>query len=81
MRGEKMAKAYLKIKAEMGRERGLRDALLKFDEIKSADLTTGNQDIIAVIESDSYENILQAVNDRFRTLKGVEDTVTDLVLE
>ncbi|MEA1964454.1 MAG: Lrp/AsnC ligand binding domain-containing protein [Candidatus Aerophobetes bacterium] len=76
-----MAKAYLKIKVEMGRERSLRDALLKFDEVKSADLTTGNQDIIAVIESDSYENILQAVNDRFRTLKGVQDTVTDLVLE
>jgi len=76
-----MAKAYLKIKVEMGRERSLRDALLKFDEVKSADLTTGNQDIIAVIESDSYENILQAVNDRFRTLKGVRSTITDLVLE
>ncbi|MEA3485874.1 MAG: Lrp/AsnC ligand binding domain-containing protein [Candidatus Aerophobetes bacterium] len=76
-----MSKAYLKIKVEMGRERSLRDALLKFDEVKSAELTTGNQDIIAVIESDSYENILQAVNDRFRTLKGVQDTVTDLVLE
>ncbi|MCD6472887.1 Lrp/AsnC ligand binding domain-containing protein [Candidatus Aerophobetes bacterium] len=76
-----MAKAYLKIKVEMGRERSLRDALLKFDEIRSAELTTGNQDIIAVIESNSYENILQAVNDRFRTLKGVKSTVTDLVLE
>jgi len=76
-----MAKAYLKIKVEMGRERSLRDALLKFDGVKSAELTTGNQDIIAVIESDSYENILQSVNDRFRTLKGVKSTVTDLVLE
>lgn len=76
-----MAKAYLKIKVEMGKERSVRDALLKFSEVKSAHLTTGEQDIIALVEADNYEDILTWVVDRLRTIKGVVETVTDLILE
>jgi len=32
-----VAKAYLKIKVEMGKERAVRDALLHFTEVKSAE--------------------------------------------
>lgn len=76
-----MAKAYLKIKVEMGKERGVRDVLLRFSEVKSAELTTGGQDILALVEADTYEDILLAVVDRLRALKGIISTVTDLVLE
>ncbi len=76
-----MARAYLKIEVEMGKERSVRDALLKFDEVKGAELTTGGQDVLAVIEADSFEDILQVVVDKLRTLKGIKNTVTDLVLE
>ncbi len=76
-----MARAYLKIEVEMGKERSVRDALLKFDEVKGAELTTGDQDVLALIEADSFEDILQAVVDKLRTLKGIKNTVTDLVLE
>lgn len=76
-----MAKAYLKIKVEMGKERGMRDILLRFSEVKSAELTTGDQDILVLVEADTYEDILLAVVDRLRALKGIISTVTDLVLE
>ncbi len=76
-----MARAYLKIEVEMGKERSVRDALLKFDEVKGAELTTGGQDVLALIEADSFEDILQVVVDKLRTLKGIKNTVTDLVLE
>ena len=76
-----MAKAYLKIKVEMGKERGVRDVLLRFSEVKSAELTTGDQDILALVEADNYEDILLAVVDRLRALKGIVSTVTDLILE
>ncbi len=76
-----MARAYLKVIVEMGKERSVRDALLKFDQVKGADLTTGSQDILACIEADSYEDILQVMVDRLRALKGVKGTTTDLVLE
>jgi DNA-binding Lrp family transcriptional regulator len=65
----------------MGKERSVRDSLLKFDEVKEAELTTGGQDVLALIEADSFEDILQVVVDKLRTLKGVKNTVTDLVLE
>jgi len=76
-----VARAYLKIKVEMGKERSVRDALLRFDEVKGAELTTGDQDILALVEADNYEDILQWVVDRLRTLNGVKGTMTDLVLE
>ncbi|TET27064.1 Lrp/AsnC family transcriptional regulator [Candidatus Aerophobetes bacterium] len=76
-----MAKAYLKIKVEMGRERAVRDALLTFEEVKAAEVTTGDQDVLALVEADSYDDILQVVIDRLRTIKGVTGTTTDLVLE
>ncbi len=76
-----MARAYLKIEVEMGKERSVRDALLKFSEVKGAELTTGDQDVLALIEADSFEDILQVVVDKLRTLKGIKNTVTDLVLE
>lgn len=76
-----MARAYLKITVDMGKERGVRDALLRFNEVKSAELTTGDQDILALVEADSYEDILLAIVDRLRALKGVKSTVTDLILE
>ena len=76
-----MARAYLKIKVEMGKERGVRDTLLRFAEVKSAELTTGDQDILALVEADTYEDILLALVERLRALKGIISTVTDLVLE
>ncbi|MCD6232244.1 Lrp/AsnC ligand binding domain-containing protein [Candidatus Aerophobetes bacterium] len=76
-----MAKAYLKVKVEAGKERSVRDALLKFDEVKRADLTTGDQDILVLIEAPSYEDILGIVVDRLRALKGVKSTETNLILE
>lgn len=76
-----MARAYLKIKVEMGKERSVRDALLKFDEVKGAELTTGGQDVLVLVEADSFEDILQVVVDKLRTVKGIKSTVTDLVLE
>ena len=59
----------------------MRDALLKFDEVKRADLTTGDQDILVLIEAPSYEDILGIVVDRLRALKGVKSTETNLILE
>jgi len=76
-----VARAYLKIKVEMGKERAVRDTLLRFSEVKSAEITTGDQDILALVEADTYEDILLAVVDRLRALKGIISTVTDLILE
>jgi len=42
-----MAKAYLKIDIETGKEKEVRDALRKTGGVKSADFVTGKNDLLA----------------------------------
>ena len=76
-----MAKAYLKISVEAGMEKDVCGALRKISEVNTADLTTGDQDIIAVIEASSYETLLKTIVEEMRKIKGISSTSTSLVLE
>lgn len=76
-----MAKAYLRIIVEAGKERQVRDALRNISCVKSADLTTGEQDVIALIEAQNVEDLLKAVVDNVRKTPGVRETVTNLIME
>lgn len=76
-----MAKAYLRIIVEAGKERPVRDALRNISGVKSADLTTGEQDVIVLIEAQSVEGLLKAVVDNVRKTPGVRETVTNLIME
>ncbi|HUW57122.1 MAG TPA: Lrp/AsnC ligand binding domain-containing protein [Planctomycetota bacterium] len=75
-----MARAYLKIWTRSGHEGSVREALLTIDGVKSVDLTAGEQDIIAVVEADTYEDVLQIVVGQIRPLHAIERTVTNLAL-
>ncbi len=76
-----MAKAYVKIWVEGGKEEVVRDALLANDRILVADITAGEQDIITLIEAANYEELLHLVIRHIRTIPGVTKTSTNLVLE
>ncbi|MCK4245039.1 MAG: Lrp/AsnC ligand binding domain-containing protein [Candidatus Omnitrophica bacterium] len=76
-----MAKAYLKVIVEAGKEKEIKEALLKVSGIGSVDLTAGEQDIIAVITAGSYEEILKLVVNSIRPIAGIKSTSTNLVLE
>jgi DNA-binding Lrp family transcriptional regulator len=76
-----VAKAYVKIWVEGGREEEVRDQLLANDRILVADITAGEQDIITLIEAANYEELLHLVIKRIRTISGVTKTSTNLVLE
>ena len=76
-----MVKAYLTVSVEAGKEREVQEALMKMSEVKSADLTTGDQDIIAVIEASSYDVLLKTIVEETRRIKGITGTSTSLVLE
>ena len=76
-----MAKAYLKIAVEAGVERDVCNALKKLPQVKSADLTTGDQDIIAIVEAPSYEMLLKTVVEELRGISGIASTSTSLVLD
>ena len=76
-----MARAYLKVSVEAGKEREVQEALMKIPEVKSADLTTGDQDIIAVIEASGYDALLKTIVEEIRRVKRITGTSTSLVLE
>ena len=76
-----MARAYLKIDVVPGSEKSVKDALNKVSGIKAADLTSGEQDIICLIEAKTYEDILKLVVEDLRGIPGIKKTITNLVLE
>lgn len=76
-----MAKAYLKIDIEAGKEKEVRDALRKISRVKSVDFVTGTQDILALVEGTSYEEIVTKILAEIRKVKGINKTVTDFVFE
>lgn len=75
-----MARAYLKIWTRSGKEGEVRDALLGVTGVQTVDLTAGEQDIIAVVEAETYEDLLQIVVGQIRLMKDIERTVTNLAL-
>ena len=76
-----MAKAYLKINVVPGKERIVRSALSQIKGVKEADITTGDQDIIALVQAENLENILKLVTTKLRMIEGVTKTDTNLILE
>ena len=75
-----MARAYLKIWTKTGKEGSVREELLDIKGVTMADLTAGEQDIIAIVEADTYEDLLQIVVGQVRPLHGIERTVTNLAV-
>ena len=76
-----MVKAYLKINVIPGKEKIIRSALSEIKGVKEAYITTGDQDIIALIEADNFENLLKLVLTKLRIIEGITKTDTNLVLE
>lgn len=76
-----MARAYVKINVAAGKEREVRDSLLRRDEVRSADLTSGDQDIIALVEANTFDELLDLTLNQLRTIEGVTGTVTNLVVD
>ena len=75
-----MAKGYIKIWCHSGELETAKEELKKIEEVKSAELTAGEQDIIILVEASSYEEILNIVVRRIRSTKGVRNTITNLIL-
>jgi DNA-binding Lrp family transcriptional regulator len=76
-----LARAYVKINVAAGKERLVRDALLERAEVRTADLTSGDQDIIALVEAESFDELLDMTLNQLRTIDGVTGTVTNLVVD
>jgi DNA-binding Lrp family transcriptional regulator len=75
-----MARAYVRVCINPGFEKKIQDATLKLKEVKSAELTAGEQDMIVIVEGKSYEHILDFVITKIRKQAGVKITWTNFVV-
>lgn len=76
-----MAKALIRICVVVGKERKLRDSLRKLKAVKLAEITAGEQDVIAIVEGKSFEDILLTVTSKIRKNDGIKITWTNFILE
>ncbi|MFH1024010.1 MAG: Lrp/AsnC ligand binding domain-containing protein [Planctomycetota bacterium] len=76
-----MSKAYVKIWVEPGMEQAVREALLDNKEVKTADITSGEQDIVSLVESKDYETLMRLIVNHLRDIKGIVRSSTNLVIE
>ena len=75
-----MARAYLKILVDAADEDRVLRELLEVEGVTMADLTMGDQDIIAVVEAETYDDIVQIVLGQVRRVHGVGRKVTNLAI-
>lgn len=76
-----MAKAYLKINVIPGKEKIIRSTLSEIKGVKEAHITTGDQDIMVLVEADNFENLLKLVLTKLRVVEGITKTDTNLISE
>jgi hypothetical protein len=73
-----MAQAYVRICIHPGHERNLRSYLRSQPEVISAEITAGEQDMIAQVKGDNFEAILVT---KVRVQEGVKITWTNFILD
>lgn len=76
-----MARAYVRVCIDPGFEKKIKDDLTQMAEVISAELTAGEQDMIVIVEGESYEKILDFVIKKIRKKAGVKITWTNFVVE
>ena len=74
------AKAFVLIETAVGKTREVAVALNKLEGVKSVDPVTGPYDIIAVVESDSLNDLGALVTGKIHPISGISRTVTCLTI-
>ncbi len=69
-------RAYILIETQVGRSRDVVTALRSFPGVPSADIITGDFDIIAVVEADDMVSMADLVTGRVQSIPGVLRTIT-----
>ncbi len=73
-----VAKAFILIETQVGKNREVTTALKNFKGVASVDVVTGPYDIIATVVVDSLNEIGEMVTGRIHPVPGITRTVTCL---
>ena len=69
-------RAYILIETQVGKSRDVVVALRSLSGVPSADIITGNFDIIALVEADDMVSMADIVTGRVQSIPGVIRTIT-----
>ncbi len=75
-----MATAFLLLNIETGLEAEVMKGLKDLDEVKEAHMLDGTYDVIARMETDTMQELKDAVNWKIRQLENVHSTLTMIVM-
>lgn len=75
-----MVQAYILIQTEVGRSRGVSDAVAALDGVVQADEVTGPYDLIVRLEADSVEALGKLVIAKIQEVPGITRTLTCTVV-
>ena len=74
------AKAFVLIETVVGSTKNVVDKLKQLQGVKSANAVTGPYDVIAVVESDSLNDLGALVTGKIHPIAGISRTVTCLTI-
>lgn len=75
-----MVQAYILIQTEVGRSRGVSDAVAALEGVVHADEVTGPYDLIVRLEADSVEALGKLVIAKIQDVPGITRTLTCTVV-
>ncbi len=81
MKGENITRALILIKSEAGAMEFIRKRLENFEKVREAAMLTGPYDVMAIVDADEMKEITETLVENIRNIVGVEETVTNIVIE
>jgi DNA-binding Lrp family transcriptional regulator len=76
-----MPLAYVLINVEAGADKEVLEEIRKIHEIKASYMVYGVYDIVAIVESKTFDKIREMVTKKIRQLDKVYSTITMIVIE
>lgn len=68
--------AFVLIKVKIGKLPDVAKEILSIEEVKELYMVTGPFDLLAIIETDKYEELGEVIVEKIHKIKDIEDTQT-----
>lgn len=75
-----MAEALILVITEVGMMEEVSEEIKEMEEVKKAAMITGPYDIMVIAQAESMEEISKILVQNIRNIRGVKDTITNVVI-
>ena len=71
--------AYILMDVELGKTDEIVEAIRKIDEVTNVAVTTGNYDVVVLLETNSLEELYEITVQKIHKIPGIRETQTAVV--